>query len=155
MSNTEKRVFHLVHDLAVQNAANAVRDPHYAGCKVTIEPPAKTRLQEERYHAMIGDIAAQFELHGRRWDPESMKRLLVDQFRRDTMHDPEFARLWASMGTMEMAPSIDGTGLVALGWQTRRFPKKLASAFIEWLFAFGAEVEIHWSNERRPEAVAA
>lgn len=147
----ENRIFHLVHDMAVRNCVQAVQSPKYMGYKVTIAMPAKTRPQEERYHAMIGDIAKQFALHGRLWDSESMKRLIVDQFRRDTAKDPDLGPLWDSMGTMEMAPSIDGTGLVALGWQTRRFPRKLAGALIEWLFAFGAENEIIWSNERQPE----
>ncbi len=125
---------------AVQEAAD--------GQVVTVSDPTKTRLQEERYHAMLGDLAKQWTLHGRKWDEESMKRLCVDQFRRDTAKDPELGPLWDEMGTVEMAPSIDGSGVVALGWQTRRFPKKLASAFIEWLFALGAELDIHWTDPR-------
>ena len=42
-------------------------------------------------------------------------------------------------------PRIDGSGVVALGTQSRRFPKKLASAFVEWLYALGAEVGVRWS----------
>jgi hypothetical protein len=50
------------------------------------------------------------------------------------------------MGQLEMCPSMDGLGIVALGWQTRIFPKKLASAFIEWLYALGAETNIQWTQ---------
>ena len=121
-------------------------------CIVTVRPAGKTRPQEERYHAMIGDIAEQFTLHGRKWDNECMKRLLIDQFRRDTIKDPELAQAWAEFGHVELVPSIDGTGVVMMGIQSRNFSKVLASAFIEWLLAFGAETEIQWSNEKQREA---
>ena len=42
-------------------------------------------------------------------------------------------------------PSLDGTAIVALGEQTRKFPKKVASAFIEWLNAWGAENDVRYS----------
>lgn len=116
-------------------------------CIVTFRLAGKSRPQEERYHAMISDIADQMALHGRKWDAECMKRLLVDQFRRDTIKDPDLAAAWAEFGHIELVPSIDGTGVVMMGIQTRNFSKVLASAFIEWLLAFGAEVEIQWSNE--------
>lgn len=113
--------------------------------------PAKSREQEERYHAMIGDIAKQYVHAGRKWDLESMKRILLEQFRRDTVKDPDCMHLWASMGQLEMAPSFDGSGVVVLGVQSRKFPMKLASVFVEWLFALGAELNIKWSEPKPRE----
>lgn len=106
----------------------------------------KSRDQEERYHAMIADIAKQFVHAGRKWHRDDMKRLLIDQFRRDTVKDPDLADEWRRVAPFDIAPSIDGAGVVALGAQSRRFGKKLASAFIEWLFAFGAEIGVTWSD---------
>lgn len=143
----DKRIFYLVSESAKLGAARACNDPIYAGFKVTIAPPAKTRPQEERYHAMIADIAMQHEIHGRLWDNETMKRLLVDQFHRDTRNDEDLKKEWLGMGHIEMCPSIDGTGVVVLNFLTRQFSKKLAGAFIEWLFAFGAEAGIEWTDE--------
>jgi hypothetical protein len=143
-----RRLFVLSHDLARANAKRAI-DEAEAGWRVTLSEPLKSREQEEKYHAQLGDLANQWTLHGRKWDAESMKRLCVDQFRRDTAKDPDLAPLWEGMGTVEMAPSIDGSGIVALGWQTRRFPKRLASAFVEWLYALGAEVGIVWSEPKQ------
>lgn len=111
--------------------------------------PSKSREQEERYHAMIGDISKQFQHCGKEWKLDDMKRILVDQFRRDTFNDPEFADLWAKMGVSEMAPSLRGEGVVLLGIQTRKFPSKLASVFIEWLYALGAELNIQWSEPKK------
>lgn len=109
--------------------------------------PAKSRDQEKRAHAMIGDIARTFVHAGRKWGAEDMKRLLVDQFRRSTINDPDIAGLWHSMGNVEMAPALDGSGVVMLGVQTRKFPARLYSVFIEWLFAFGAEINVQWSEK--------
>lgn len=140
-----KRRYILAHAVARQRAVEDVRAAP-EGYVVTVQPPAKSRAQEERYHAMIGDIAAQWRFCGRTWNPEDMKRLCIDQFRRDTVRDDDLGPLWADMGTVDMAPSIDGSGVVALGVQSRSFPKKLAIAFIEWLYALGSEHEVQWSE---------
>lgn len=136
----DKQVFRLVHSTARQMASRAVINaPDGFVCEV--KPAPKSHDQEARYHAMIGDIAAQVSVLGRKWDREDMKRLLVDQFVRDMQN----------MGTPlrnsgHVVPSIDGTGIVQLGVQTRGFLKAEASAFIEWLFSFGAENEVVWSE---------
>lgn len=93
-----------------------------------IQQAPKSREQEEKYHAMIGEIAKQAEHLGAKWDAESWKRLLVDQFMRDSKMDGN-----------RILPNLDGTGIVQLGSQTRRFSKEQASEFVEWLLAWGAE----------------
>lgn len=111
----------------------------------------KTREQEKLYHAQINDIARQYAHAGRKWEADDMKRLLVDAFRRDTKDDPDLRDLWATFGELRLAPAIGADGFVALGYPTRRFPKRLASAFIEWLYAFGVEAGIAWSKDaQRP-----
>lgn len=111
--------------------------------------PSKSRDQEALYHILISDIADQYQHAGRKWDMESMKRILLEQFRRDTVKDPDCAHLWSSMGSLEMVPSFDGQGVVVLGVQSRKFPMKLASVFVEWLYALGAELQIVWSQPKR------
>lgn len=131
------------------NAWEEVKQRIAAGESVTVEVRDRKRTDEQnaKWHAMIGDIAKQYTHFGQQWKPEDMKRILVDAFRRDTSNDPDLAPLWAKMGETRMAPCIGGGGLVVLGEQTRQFPKKLGSAFIEWLYAFGAENQIRWSDE--------
>jgi hypothetical protein len=147
----EKRRFILRDDLVRRRACDHILQAP-ADYVVTVTPPIKTRPQEERYHAMIGDIAKQFKFLGRLWDPESMKRMLVAQFRAETKDDETLKPVWDEMGTMEFVPTLDMTGVVMLGWQTRRFPKKLAIAFIDWLYCFGAENNIRWSEKYREAA---
>jgi len=90
-----------------------------------IKLASKTREQEEKYHAMINDIAKQAQHLGAKWSSEDWKRLLVDQFLR------EEANIQG-----KIIPNLDGTGIVQLGFQTRKFTKEQASEFVEWLYAW-------------------
>lgn len=133
-------IFVLSHAQARQRAIDAIKlAPD--GWRVKLTEPAKTRDQEERYHAMIGDIAKQWEFMGRKWDQESMKRLLIDLF----------ASEMRAAGTPlksdgSVVPSIDGQRVVQLGAQSRRFSKQEGSAFIDFLNAFAAEREIAFNE---------
>jgi hypothetical protein len=93
-----------------------------------IKDATKSRDQEEKYHAMIGEIAKQAQHLGAKWDSESWKRLLVDQFCKDN-----------GLKTGAVIPNLAGDGIVQLGMQTRNFTKEQASEFVEWLHAWGAE----------------
>ena len=93
-----------------------------------IKDATKSRDQEEKYHAMIGEVAKQAQHLGAKWDAESWKRLLVDQFCKDN-----------GLKTGAVIPNLSGDGIVQLGMQTRNFTKEQASEFVEWLFAWGAE----------------
>ena len=97
-----------------------------------IKLSSKTREQEEKYHAMINDIAKQAKHLGAKWSSEDWKRLLVDQFLR------EEANIQG-----KIIPNLDGTGIVQLGFQTRKFTKEQASEFVEWLYSWSAEKEIN------------
>ena len=100
-----------------------------------IKQANKSREQEEKYHAMIGEIAKQAQHLGAKWDAESWKRLLVDQFCRDN-----------DIKTGVVIPNLSGDGIVQLGFQTRKFTKEQASEFVEWLNTWGAEHGITYSQ---------
>ena len=100
-----------------------------------IKQANKSREQEEKYHAMIGEIAKQAQHLGAKWDAESWKRLLVDQFCREN-----------DIKTGVVIPNLSGDGIVQLGFQTRKFTKEQASEFVEWLNAWGAEHGITYSQ---------
>ena len=93
-----------------------------------IKAAEKSREQEEKYHAMIGEIARQASHAGAKWSPDDWKRLLVDQFCKD-----------GGIKTGVVVPNLSGDGIVQLGFQTRKFSKEQASEFVEWLYAWGAE----------------
>ena len=134
-----KQTFILAHDMARANAARAVQAAP-DGYMVQISEPTKKREQEEKYHAMIGDIAKQCEFMGGKLDADDWKRLLVDMF----------AKVMRDLGTPlhhdgRVIPSLDYERVVQLGIQTRDFWVREAADFIEYLYAFGAEKGVRFT----------
>jgi len=113
----------------MQNLWPKVKAALAAGRKLTLEvkDASKSREQEEKYHAIIGDIAKQAQHMGAKWDSETWKRLLVDKYCRET-----------GLNSQIMA-NLDNDGLVQLGFQTRKFTKEQASEFVEFLLAWCAD----------------
>lgn len=138
-----KQTYRLVHSTARKNAQNAINSAP-DGYICTIEEPKKSRSQEKKYHAMIADIARSVLIYERFWTEADMKRLLVDQFARD-MHNAG-SPLEQMDGQTRIVPSLDKTGVVQLGVQTRDFTKAEGIAFVDWLYAFGAENEVAWTE---------
>jgi hypothetical protein len=101
-----------------------------------IKPINKSREQEEKYHAMIGEIAKQAQHLGAKWIAEDWKRLLVDQFCKDT-----------GLTGSKVIPNLSGDGIVQLGFQTRNFTKEQASEFVEWLHSWGANNGITFTEK--------
>ena len=101
-----------------------------AGRKLTLEvkDASKSREQEEKYHAIIGDIAKQAQHMGAKWSPDDWKRLLVDLY-----------CVEKQLPNGKVVPSLDMTGIVQLGMQTRHFTKEQASEFVEFLLAWCVE----------------
>jgi len=108
-----------------------------AGKQLTLEIKTANRScqQNAKYHAMIDEIAQQAQHLGSKWESESWKRLLVDQFLKDS-----------GQKTGVVIPNLSGDGIVQLGVQTRDFTKEQASEFVEWLFAWGAEHGITYTQ---------
>jgi hypothetical protein len=95
--------------------------------RMEIKPDSKSRDQEQKYHAMLGEIAEQAQHFGAKWSTEDWKRLMVDLFAKET-----------GLQGGKIIPSLDGTGIVQLGLQTRNFTKEQAMEFITFLEAWGA-----------------
>lgn len=105
---------------------------------LTIKPESKTRDQEKKYHAMIGDIAKQAQHLGAKWESEDWKRLLIDKFARDT-----------GKTHGKVIPNLDSDGVVEVGILSRNFSRTVGAEFIEWLYAWGAEHGIEWAESNQ------
>lgn len=92
-------------------------------------PNIKSLQQERLYHSLINQIAKQAMLHGSRWNSESWKRFLIDQWAHES---GEMASI------SKVMPSIDGQRVVQLGHQSRRFTKEQAISFTEFMLAWAA-----------------
>ena len=89
----------------------------------------RSDLQNKLMHSLINQIAKQAMLHGSRWNSESWKRFLIDQWAHES---GEMASI------SKVMPSIDGERVVQLGHQSRRFTKEQAISFTEWLLCWAA-----------------
>jgi hypothetical protein len=108
--------------------------------RMEIKAASKSRDQEEKYHAMLGEIATQAQHLGAKWSTEDWKRLLVDLYVRETGQEAS-----------KIIPSLDGQGIVQLGLQTRNFTKEQAMEFITFLEAWGASNGIFFKETTHKE----
>ena len=136
-----------MHQQAREGAAHYILREAPDGWVVRISPPQKTIEQEDKYHAMIGDIAKQSDYAGQRWVKDDMKRLLVD----------EFAEEMRSAGhplhhDSRVVPSEDGLRVIQLGIQTSLFSVSEAASFIDFLYAWGAERDVRFSAQAKEHA---
>ena len=106
-----------------------VKDSLKAGKQLRMEIKAESRSDEQndKYHAMLSEIATQASHLGAKWSSEDWKRLMVDLFAKET-----------GLQGGKIIPSLDGQGIVQLGLQTRNFSKEQAMEFITFLEAWGA-----------------
>lgn len=105
----------------------------------------KTRKQENLLHSCFADFARDALFHGRKVDDEVWKRALLSAFYEATKRDPEFSREWVGRAP-QILPNLDGDGFFTVEVQSRRFSKRLMSAFIESIYAIGAERGVRWSR---------
>ncbi len=109
---------------------------------VTLGREGKSPVQRKKYHAMIGDFAKQVEFDGgKRFSAEAWKTLLVEQFQ-------EEMRTQGTPLTHEgyVIPSLDGRRVVQVRPSTERYRKAEARDFVEYLYAYGTELKIRWSE---------
>ena len=92
-----------------------------------IKDATRTCPQNAKFHAMIDEIAQQAQHLGAKWDAEDWKRLLLHEFAKQ-MNLPQ----------SRIIPSLDGSGIVQLGLQSRKLTKEQASDFVEFLYAWAS-----------------
>ncbi len=128
-----RRKFLLVHDTARANAADCVLKAPQGYC-VEVKPATRTLEQNAKLWAMLGDLARQVQWHGQMLSPENWKDMCT-----------------AALKRQQVVPGIDG-GFVVLGTSTRRMTKPEMGELIEFMYAFGAQHGVHWSD---PAEIAA
>lgn len=95
---------------------------------VTVSEEPQTRSQQNLYHDLIDEIAAQAKHLGATWDAEDWKRLLINKWAKETGRKQG-----------RIIPALDGDGVVEVGLLSRKFSKHDANEFIDWLYAWCAE----------------
>ena len=133
---------HLVNEkqghLAILRVWETAKPELHAGRRlvVTLQPETRKLAQNAHFHSLIHQIAA--HVGGPLVDPDDAKRILISAFKIDTIKDVDLREEWERFGDYRMGRGLRGE-TVLLGTQSRDFTIKLATAFIEWLYAFGVE----------------
>jgi len=96
---------------------------------------------------MLGDLSKQVQYAGRQWDTEDTKRILIDEFAAEM-------RMAGSPlhNDSRIIPSQDGLRIIQLNIRSSDFYVKEAAQFIEFLYAWGADREVVWTEPRQTEA---
>jgi len=108
------------------------------GYRMTLEEETRNLEQNAKLHAMIGDVADQVEWHGTKFKPLIWKRLLMAAFLREIGDAPM------------LIPALDGSGFDIVYEKTSKLGVRKMANFIEWIYAFGGENQVVWS-EKYPE----
>jgi len=100
-----------------------------AGHRLTLSIAEQKRSspQNAKLHALIGEIAAQKEWAGQRWDAEVWKRLLTA------------AWLRAQGERVTVVPSLDGAGVDVVFRPTSSLTKAECSDLLEFVQAWAAQ----------------
>jgi len=92
------------------------------GGRVEFKDAKRSLTQNDRFWAMLTDIATQLPWHGVKLKPDDWKYIFLDALKRE----------------LRTVPNIDGTGFVNLGRSSSDLSKSEMTDLIELMLAFGA-----------------
>lgn len=93
---------------------------------LTVKAEKRNTAQNAKLHALIGEIAAQKEWAGQRWDKEVWKRLLTAAWMR------------ANGEAVLLVPALDGAGVDICFRATSKLTKAECSDLLEYVSAYAA-----------------
>lgn len=139
---SDRRILVLAHSEARQRAVAAVQSaPH--GYRITIEPAKRTDGQNERFHAICGDLAKSgLPWAGKRRTAVEWKVLLVS------------GHATATREGSEMVPGLEGE-FVNIRESTALMSIKRGSSLIEYATAFALSNGVRLNDPQFAEPVAA
>ena len=130
---SEIRIFRLVHSQARRLAAECIAQAP-DGYVVTVQEPTRSSGENRLLHALIGELAEKIEWAGKKRSAEIWKRLLVAAWCR--VHGQ----------SVEILPALDGHGVDIVPARTSKLTKSECADLIEYIYAWGAEHGVKWSD---------
>lgn len=91
--------------------------------------------QNKKIHAMLSDISAQIKHYEQTYSVDVWKRLTMAAWLRE-----------ANQQAL-MVPAIDGNGIEVIFERTSKLSRKRMAEFIEWVYAFGTNAGVNWSEQ--------
>lgn len=118
-----------------QKASNWVAQAP-VGTRVEFKRPKRTLPQNDRMWAMLTDIAQQKEHCGRRYAPDQWKVIFMAACGRE----------------VQFIPSLDGSTFIPWGQSSSDLSKEEMTELIDFIFAWGAENGVIWSEPQEQAA---
>lgn len=119
----------ILHGPKARLTAQQVVEGAPEGSVVRVDPPKRSLDQNAKMQAMLSDVS-RAKPQGRELPPEIWKAL----FMAEAGFKPRFE------------VSLDGNGVVPIGYKSSRLNKAEFSDLIEAIYAFGAEHDVLWSD---------
>lgn len=107
-----------------------------AGTRVEFKQTKRSIPQNDRFWAMLTDVAQQLTWHGKRMRPEDWKLVFLDSLKRE----------------VRAVPNIDGTGFVNLGRSSSDLSKDEMGDLMEIIAAFGAQHAVVFHDTEAADA---
>lgn len=105
--------------------------------RLSVGEEKRSLPQNAKLHALIGEIAAQKEWAGRRWEAEVWKRLLTAAWMR------------ANGESVMVVPALDGAGVDVVFRPTSSLDKAECSDLLEYVQAWAAQHGVTSAHEER------
>ena len=100
------------------------------GTRVEVKAGKRSIPQNDRFWAMLTDVAQQLPWHGVKLRPDDWKLIFLDALKRER----------------RMVPNIDGNGFVDLGRSSSDLSKEEMSELMELIAAFGAQHDVTFQD---------
>lgn len=133
------------HLITLNSSADRARVVKYAaqappGTRVEFKAAKRTLPQNDRMWAMLTDISAQKEHHGKKYTPDQWKVIFMSACGRE----------------VQFIPALDGSGFIPWGQSSSDLSKDEMSELIEFMMAWGTEngVVFHDGVERQTQETA-
>lgn len=104
--------------------------------RVELKAPKRTLPQNDRFWAMLTDVAQQVEHMGQRYTPDEWKILFMHACGRE----------------VKFLPGLDGKTFVPWGQSSSDLSKEEMTELIEFIFAWGAEHGVKFNEPRSEQA---
>lgn len=102
-----------------------------------IQQRTRSLDQNALLHKVLTDVSKQVEWQGKQFPVDVWKRLCVAAWLRERNEQPM------------MIPALDGKGFDVIFERTSKLKISECAELIEWIFAFGTEQGVEWSDNGR------
>lgn len=126
--------------IILTSPSERLRAAHWAdklppGTRIDFKAPKRSLPQNDRLWAMLTDVATQKQHAGRKYTPDQWKILFMHGCGRE----------------VQFIPSLDNSTFIPWGQSSSDLSKEEMSELIEFMFSWGAENGIVWSDPSLPE----